>query len=347
MSEQHPNCPVILPVPAAVHRPRWSVMIPTYNCAHYLRQTLASVLAQDPGAEVMQIEVVDDCSTQDDPAAVVAELGQGRVSFYRQPQNVGHTGNFETCLQRANGEWVHLLHGDDYVRDGFYQKMQQGFEANPNVGAAFCRHIFMDEQGHWQAISQLLQPHSGVLDRWLERIVVKQYVQTPSIVVRRSVYETLGGFDRRLLWYEDWEMWVRIATRYAVWYEPEPLAAYRMRDTSNSGRYIRTGENVQDVRRGLDIVQSYLSDYLPEAIATKRLNQNRDYSAICALGTAQQFFKQGDLDSGMIQVKEALKCSLAPSVLKRALRLMLVYSPRRLLQPMLGQPQHSRSTNPV
>ena len=55
--------PSIAPVPEGVHRPKWSVMIPTFNCANYLRQTLESVLAQDPGPEQMQIEVVDDCST--------------------------------------------------------------------------------------------------------------------------------------------------------------------------------------------------------------------------------------------------------------------------------------------
>ena len=51
--------PRIAPVPAGVRRPRWSVMIPTFNCAKYLRETLGSVLAQDPGPERMQIEVVD------------------------------------------------------------------------------------------------------------------------------------------------------------------------------------------------------------------------------------------------------------------------------------------------
>ena len=52
-------------------RPFWSIMIPVYNCAEYLRVTLASVLAQFPPEDDAQIEVIDDCSTRDDPAAVV------------------------------------------------------------------------------------------------------------------------------------------------------------------------------------------------------------------------------------------------------------------------------------
>jgi glycosyltransferase involved in cell wall biosynthesis len=111
-------------------------MIPTYNCANYLRETLNSVLVQDPGSELMQIEVVDDCSTLDDPEAVVKELGKGRVQFYRQPENVGYIKNFETCLQRSRGQLIHLLHGDDCVRDGFYRKMQGLFEEYPEIGAA-------------------------------------------------------------------------------------------------------------------------------------------------------------------------------------------------------------------
>lgn len=74
--------PEIAPVPATASRPLWSVMIPAYNCGQYLIETLRSVLDQDPGPEVMQIEVVDDCSTQDDSEAVVRSLGKGRVSFF-------------------------------------------------------------------------------------------------------------------------------------------------------------------------------------------------------------------------------------------------------------------------
>ena len=169
MSEQHPHRATILPVPEGIPRPLWSVMIPTYNCANYLRETLTSVLTQDPGPEVMQIEVVDDHSTKDDPEAVVRELAGDRVSFYRQPQNVGHVKNFNTCLQRSRGKLIHLLHGDDGVRNGFYQKMQKAFDTQPNIGAAFCRHIYMDENGHWKSLSSLEQPDNGVIENWLEK----------------------------------------------------------------------------------------------------------------------------------------------------------------------------------
>jgi glycosyltransferase involved in cell wall biosynthesis len=84
-------------------------MIPPYNSARYLRESLASVLDQDLGLDVMQIEVVDDHSTQDDPAVIVEELGRGRVGFYRQRENVGQVRNYETCLNRSRGKLIHML----------------------------------------------------------------------------------------------------------------------------------------------------------------------------------------------------------------------------------------------
>src|SRR5262249_49179546 len=63
LMQQDNSCRIVIPpVPDGIARPLWSVMIPTFNCASYLRETLRSVLTQDPGRDVMQIEVVDDCS---------------------------------------------------------------------------------------------------------------------------------------------------------------------------------------------------------------------------------------------------------------------------------------------
>ena len=147
MSERIPqNPPVIQSLPVQTIRPLWSVMIPTYNCSNFLIENLQSVLAQDPGAEYMQIEVVDDFSSDADVEALVNEIGKGRVGFYRQPQNVGSLRNFETCLNRSTGHYIHLLHGDDQVRPGFYAEIEKLFRHFPQAGAAFTGFVYVDEQ---------------------------------------------------------------------------------------------------------------------------------------------------------------------------------------------------------
>jgi len=292
------------PILEGVSRPLWSVMIPTYNCVKYLSETLSSVLLQDMGREIMQIEVVDDHSTDDDPGKVVEELGRGRVGFYRQTSNVGVIGNLETCLRRSQGKLIHLLHGDDYVRDGFYRKLQGAFEQNRGIGAAFCRQIFMDEHGHWQGISRLEQRESGILENWLEQIAVEQRIMTPSIVVRREVYETLGAFDCRLKCSEDWEMWVRIAAHYPMWYEVEPLAAYRMHSNSNTGRHLRSGENMEDTLRCIEIFKSYL----PARNADRLSRKARETYAISGLNTAYSMFVIRDRRAAIAHIRKALKC---------------------------------------
>lgn len=315
MSNHYPDRAIIGLVPEHIPRPLWSVMIPTYNCAYYLRQTLISVLEQDPGPEIMQIEVVDDCSTRDDPEAVVAEVGHGRVGFYRQPKNIGHTGNFNTCLQRSRGQLIHLLHGDDCVREGFYTTLRHAFEVAPHIGAAFCRDIRMDEHGHWQSISRILQLESGILHDWLETIAVGQRLQAPAMVVRRNVYEHLGGFDRRISYYgEDWEMWVRIAAHYQVWYEVAPLALYRLHSASLSGRTVRTGENGKDLRQAIEINRSHL----PPAKASMLTNKAKENFALACLRRARRLLEAGEIQAPLAQVREALRTSRSANVIMQA-----------------------------
>jgi glycosyltransferase involved in cell wall biosynthesis len=311
---------VITPVKNQTSRPLWSVMIPTYNCANYLRETLISVISQAPSPEIMQIEVIDDCSTQGDPKTVVEDIGKARIGFYRQPENVGHVRNFQTCLERAQGKLIHILHGDDGVRHGFYQKMQQAFESHPEIGAAFCRQIYMDEYSHWQYITPLEQAQSGILQNCLERLAVEQRIQPPSIVVRRNIYEKLGGFDRRILyWGEDWEMWLRIATHYQVWYEVEPLALYRQHSSSLSGRSMRTGENIQDIRRAVSIVKQYLPDNCADRLSQAAL----EHWAFEALKFARNLASMGDSKAAFNQVREALLCSSSSNVIRPSLKLIL------------------------
>ncbi len=316
-----PHRAEIAPLSEGITRPLWSVMIPTYNCADYLRETLTTILAQDLGPEVMQIEVVDDYSTQDDPEAIVREIAGDRVSFHRQPENVGSIQNFNTCLKRSRGKLIHLLHGDDGVREGFYHKMQEAFTINPEIGAAFCRQINIDERGNWQSFSVLEQSQSGFIENWLEKIAVINRLQPPSIVVRREVYEKLGGFDQRICCCaEDWEMWVRISSYYPVWYETQPLALYRVHSSSLTGRCALTGQNVRDLRKIIEIIQPYL----PAEKASYLAQKARELWAIYAIKTiTPKFIAKGNWNAAGIQLQEALKCSCSLKVLAELVLMMV------------------------
>src|SRR4051794_30643990 len=103
--------PAAIAPPPTGPRPTWSVMIPTYECGAYVGATIESVIRQASPGNGMEIVVVDDHSVQDDIERVVADAGNGRVSFVRQPANVGHVRNFNECLRLARGHLIHLLHG--------------------------------------------------------------------------------------------------------------------------------------------------------------------------------------------------------------------------------------------
>ncbi len=303
--------PRIDPVADGVHRPFWSVMIPTYNCNQYLEQALNSVLQQDPGPNEMQIEVIDDCSTENDPKAIIEEIGHNRVSFYQQPRNVGIGGNWNTCIKRAQGHWVHILHQDDIVLPMFYSQLEETLKRETTIGAAFCRHIYIDENGHWQSISPLERREPGILSNWLERIAVVQRIQTPSIVVRRIVYEELGGFHAKMYYALDWEMWKRIAVYYPVWYEPQPLACFRLHSSSATSRLVKSGADICDMRRSIEISRAYL----PDAIADGLSHKAREHYALYALGTARRMLSMRDIAGAIAQITEALKCSQSARVM--------------------------------
>lgn len=313
MSGDAAHRPRILPVGVDTARPLWSVMIPTFNCARYLVDALRSVLAQDPGPDLMQIEVVDDHSNEDDPRAVVQEIGQGRVEYYSQASNLGVAQNLATCLNRSRGRLVHLLHGDDCVQNGFYAKLGHAFAARPDIGAAFCRQIFMDADGHWLSVSPLEQQLSGILDEGLERLAREQRIMTPSIVVRRAVYEELGGFDSRLICSEDWEMWVRIAAHYPIWYEVEPLALYRMHAHSHTGRHVGTAADTRYTRAAIEMFKQHL----PRDRAGYLIRKARETYALAAIGTAGALLDRGEFAGVRAQLREAIRLSHSPKVISR------------------------------
>jgi glycosyltransferase involved in cell wall biosynthesis len=290
------------PVPEGIARPFWSVMMPTYNVPDYFEQTLRSVLDQDPGHERMEVVVIDNVSTNGRSEAVVRRLAPGRIEFHRQPVHVSLAANWNTCVARSRGHWVHILHADDLVLPGFYERLARAAE-HPEVGAAFCRHISIDGKNRQLDLSGLEQPSSGILTNWLQTISQDQRIQCPSIVVRRNAYEHLGGFRSDLCFALDWEMWVRIAASYAVWYEPEPLACYRNHEANETSRLRRLGLIFADVQRAIDITSRHLPAELQSKVGHEILATHRNLE----LGFTNQAFSEGDVWSGMANLRRAIK----------------------------------------
>jgi glycosyltransferase involved in cell wall biosynthesis len=223
-------------------------MIPTFNCARYLRETLESVLAQDPGPEQMQIEVVDDCTDKNDPVEVVKEIGRGRVLFHRKPTNEGAVPNFNTCIERSRGHLIHILHGDDFVEAGFYREFGAAFDASPECAAIFCRAFLIDENGDLLGLSEFYRNlEEGSEDA--RELIMDNRITTPAAVVRRCFYEQYGGFDTSLVHAADWDMWVRAIVNSGARMLNRPLASYRMFDANDTGRLKRSAGHLRDTLR--------------------------------------------------------------------------------------------------
>lgn len=249
--------PSIPPLLDKINRPLWSVMIPVYNCAEYLVDAIETVLVHNIPEDEMQIEVIDDASTDADVEAIVKQAGKGRVKYFRQKENVGSLRNFETCIKRSSGQLVHILHGDDRVKKGYYEKIGNLFQKYPDAGAAFCRYTYIDENGQEMYNQPSEMKQGGLLQDWILRIGQRNVIQFAAIAVRRKVYEQLGGFYA-LTYGEDWEMWVRIARDYSTAYTPEILAEYRKHVASITGQKYLTGEYLIDLVEAMKLIQEHL-----------------------------------------------------------------------------------------
>ncbi len=276
--------PQIAPVREGVDRPFWSVIIPTYNCANYLAQTLESVLSQDSGAEHMQIEVIDDCSTKDDPEAVVREVGKGRVSFYRQPQNVGAIRNFNTCIQRSVGQFVHILHGDDFVAPDFYSSYAELLQSHPDATLIISPSISIDENNQHIHIESPLPNIDGVIIDFAKILAVRNPIHTPTAVVPRKVYEQIGGFYLPLSHTADWEMFFRAGLYGKAVTLDRQVAYYRVHSGSDTSRLALTGKNIWEAKYTVDMCMQQL----PEKIRAE-IDNNR-YSHIA--GLAHYFYSE-------------------------------------------------------
>lgn len=232
-------------------------MIPTWNPhPEFLKETIDSVLKQDLGALKMQIAVVDDCSTEIDVESILESWNfHHRLEFYQNETNRGIGGNWNSCIEHSRGEYLHILHQDDLVLEGFYDEYLKVIRT-VKPKAIFGRVEFEKESKN--KFSPIVQPHTGFIEADLETFTTSIVFQCPTVVIKKEVYDDLGDFDESLKYSVDRDMWIRIAANYNFYYINKVLSVYRIGDHSATSRLVKSGEQLIDSFRGVKKFISYL-----------------------------------------------------------------------------------------
>jgi GT2 family glycosyltransferase len=251
----------------------------------------------------MQIEIIDDCSDKVDIQKIINDNWKGRVKYTRLSRNVGHSFNFTESVRKAQGELVHLLHDDDLVKPGFYKTMAGLFSKYENIGAAFCRQEYIDDDDQFMFFSEPEMEEAGILDDALVKLAQKQRIQYCAMVVKRKAYEEVGGYVTKNIGCEDWEMWVRIAAHFPIGYEPEALALYRIHRTSMTLTDMRSGQDMRFLREAADIFTQYLPEEKRKEVS---LFRNKHY-AVYSLNNAKRMYDEfKDEEGAAAQLSETI-----------------------------------------
>lgn len=198
-----------------------SVVIPAYNQAAYLREALASALAQTH--RELEVVVVDDGST-DDTAQVCASFGDARVRYVRQDNDgTRGIGARNQAMLLARGEWIALLDQDDRWDPPKLERQLALAAQHAGVGAVFTRVRFIDPAG-------LV---TGTQDSGLPQGEVYH-----DLLVRNRYYASAGIFKRSLLGVAglpgescglaDWHLWLAVARHAPVAVIDEAFVDYRL-----------------------------------------------------------------------------------------------------------------------
>ena len=220
--------------------PLVSVITATYNMGRYLGDTLESILGQTcPDVEAV---VVDDGSTDDETPRVLARYADDpRVVVVHQP-NSGQTVAKNNGLRRARGEFIGFCDADDLWRPEKLALQLPLFDGRDELGVVYGDFQFIDGEG---APIETVRPrtHSG---RITGPLLADNFVHFPTTLTRRRVLEEFGGFDESLSMAIDYDLWLRISTKYEFAYVPQILVDYRIWSGQMSHR---TGERLDNALR--------------------------------------------------------------------------------------------------
>lgn len=189
--------------------PLFSIVIPTYNRAHFISATVKSALAQEEDS--FEVIVVDDGST-DDTEGVVRQFRDTRLSYHKQENaERGAARNFGRSL--ARGEYLNFLDSDDLLLPNHLREARAMVERHHRPEVFYLAYQLVDTAGN--PLSRP-RPIQGELNRLLLR---GNLLSCNGVFLRKDVAEEHPFYeDRRFTTSEDWALWLRLASRYKIYY---------------------------------------------------------------------------------------------------------------------------------
>jgi len=257
---------------------RVSVLIPLYNRADYIKETIESVLSQDYTNK--ELIVVDDGSTDGGDLLVEDYARQGKLTLLRHHgrANKGQSAALNLASSHATGEFVAILDSDDYFVPGKLSAQVSFLRARPEVGLVYGNGQGVDAEGNflyhinYDNKPELSDPNRVLLDCY--------FLLPQNSLVRRSVYDQVGGFDETLRSGQDHDMLIRIAEVTRLAHIPVDLFRYRRHGDSISAKGTETRW-----RCGLKILAK------AEARYSYRLSARLKRRAVVNFRLAQTLFK--------------------------------------------------------
>jgi glycosyltransferase involved in cell wall biosynthesis len=212
---------------------RVSVCVPVHNGARFLSESLESICAQT--YPLHEIIVCDNASTDETPAIIAAAAAaDSRIRTLHNERNLGGYGAMNRAVHAATGELVAIYHADDVYDHRIVEREVSYLIDHPDVGAVFTLDRFLDERGR-EYDRLRVPPGLKGLQRFdgatLTQAVMRHkntFLRTPSAMMRRAVFQALGGFDQeRFGPAADLDLWLRIAHAHSIGLIHEHLVGYR------------------------------------------------------------------------------------------------------------------------
>ena len=191
-----------------------SVVIPTYNRVHLLERSLDSALGQTLAAD--EIIVVDDGSTDNTVATLKSMYPEVKLI---QQDNLGVSAARNTGISAARHEWIALLDSDDVWHENKLERQITALKDAPEYLICHSDEIWIRNGVRVNQMNKHKKAGGHIFQHCLPLCAI-----SPSaVMIHRSLFEELGLFDETLPACEDYELWLRICSRYPVLYIDEAL----------------------------------------------------------------------------------------------------------------------------